>query len=45
MDRVPGLLRAEGYAAVPDIILRDPEDLAQVQIGETVFLCLEERFV
>ena len=39
---VPGLNNAESFALMPDLIFRYAEDLAEILIGETVFLGLDQ---
>ena len=45
MDRVPGLLDAQGKAACADLVLGDVQDLAQILVCEAVLLGLDELLV
>ena len=45
VDAVPCLADAELFTAVPDVILGDLKDLAQILVGEAVFLGLDQQVV
>ena len=45
MNAFPGLFNPQADSVIADLILRDLQQLAQILIRETVFLCLDQKCI